>query len=53
MELCGRLLLVCWLYMFYMVVLVVPLQRNASIFPAVCDGGNNGAVAGPTGCEIS
>lgn len=47
----GQLLLVHWVHMLGVVVPAVPVQRNAGVVSSVRDGGDNGAVAGPAGCE--
>jgi len=47
----GHVLLVDWVRMLGVVVLSVPVQRNAGVVSSVRDGGDNGSVAGPAGRE--
>lgn len=53
MVMLGQLLLVHWFYMFDVVVLVITLQYNACFDPAICNGGDNRAVDGPTRGQVA
>lgn len=52
MGLRGQLLLVRRVHMFDVVVPALPLQRNASVVPAVRDGGDHWAAARSAGGEV-
>lgn len=51
MVLRGHVLLVDWLHMHGVVVLIVFVQCHAGLVSSVCDGGDNGSFARPTGIE--
>lgn len=53
MVVCGHLLLVHRLHLFYMVAAAVPFQRDAGVVSAVRDGENHRANAGPTWLEAA